>query len=117
MIIRGVRALDQDEFLTLREKIMNLLIKTDKPLTVNEIIAYLGLSPRDHRLVYDALEHIAKTIRRRTDSKMELVMVPPRCLKCGYVFKDLKKPRKPSRCPRCKSERISPPAFIIIEKK
>lgn len=107
----------ENEFLTLREKIMDLLMKTDKPLSVNEIIAYFGLSPRDYRLVYDALEHIAKTIRRRTSGRMELVMLPPTCLKCGYVFKDLKKPRKPSRCPRCKSERISPPSFMIIEKK
>jgi predicted Zn-ribbon and HTH transcriptional regulator len=105
-----------EEYLTLREKIMKLLIETKNPLSVDDIIAYLGLTPRDKRLVYDALEHIAKTIRRRSKGKLELVMIPPRCLKCGYVFKDLKKPRKPSRCPRCKSERISPPLFKIVEK-
>ncbi len=104
------------EYLTLREKIMKLLIETKNPLSVDDIIAFLGLTIRDKRLVYDALEHIAKTIRRRSKGKLELVMIPPRCLRCGYVFKDLKRLRKPSKCPRCKSERISPPLFKIVEK-
>jgi len=40
-------------------------------------------------------------------------MVPPTCKTCGYVFKDLDRPKRPSRCPRCRSERISSPLFII----
>jgi len=106
-----------DEYLTLREKVMNLLMESEQPLTVDEILTLLGLEYRYRRLVYDALEHIAKTIRRKTHGDYELVMVPPMCMKCGYVFKDLKKPRKPSRCPRCKSERIRPPAFKIMARK
>ncbi|MEM2810799.1 MAG: transcriptional regulator, partial [Candidatus Korarchaeum sp.] len=42
-----------------------------------------------------------------------LLMEPPQCRKCGYIFKDLKKPRKPSKCPKCGSEWISPPRFTI----
>ncbi|RLG90644.1 MAG: transcriptional regulator [Thermoprotei archaeon] len=105
-----------NQYLTLRERIMKLLMESREPLSVDEIAAILGLSPRDKHLVYDALTHIAKTIKRRSGGKLELVMIPPTCKKCGYVFKDLKKPRKPSRCPRCKSERINPPLFKIISK-
>jgi len=105
-----------NQYLTLREKIMKLLMESREPLSVDEIAAILGLSPRDKHLVYDALTHIAKTIKRRSGGRLELVMIPPTCKKCGYVFKDLKKPRKPSRCPRCKSERINPPLFKIISK-
>ncbi|MCD6196263.1 MAG: transcriptional regulator [Staphylothermus sp.] len=105
-----------NQYLTLREKIMKLLMESREPLSVDEIAAILGLSPRDKYLVYDALTHIAKTIKRRSGGRLELVMIPPTCKKCGYVFKDLKKPRKPSRCPRCKSERINPPLFKIISK-
>ncbi len=105
-----------NQYLTLRERIMKLLMESKEPLSVDEITAILGLSPRDKHLVYDALTHIAKTIKRRSNGKLELVMIPPTCKKCGYVFKDLKKPRKPSRCPRCKSERINPPLFKIISK-
>ncbi|NPA98963.1 MAG: transcriptional regulator [Crenarchaeota archaeon] len=102
--------------LTLREKIIELLKNTESPLTVDEIIAVLGLSHRDRKLVYDAIMHAAKTVKRRSSGRLEIVMVPPYCIKCGYVFKDLKKPRKPSRCPRCRSERIAPPRFMIREK-
>ncbi len=105
-----------NQYLTLRERIMKLLMESRKPLSVDEIAAILGLSPRDKHLVYDALTHIAKTIKRRSGGKLELVMIPPTCKKCGYVFKDLKKPRKPSRCPRCKSERINPPLFKIVSR-
>ncbi|MCD6300900.1 MAG: transcriptional regulator [Staphylothermus sp.] len=105
-----------EQYLTLREKIMKLLMESKEPLSVNEIAAIIGLSPRDKHIVYDALTHIARTIKRKSGGKLELVMIPPTCKKCGYVFKDLKKPRKPSKCPRCKSERINPPLFKIISR-
>ena len=106
-----------NDFLTLREKIMKLLLESSEPLSVSEIAAYLGLDQRDKRIIYDALLHLAKTIRRKSQYRQQLVMIPPMCRNCGYVFKDLDKPRKPSRCPRCKSERITEPRFKIIVKK
>lgn len=97
---------------TTREKIMELLIKTENPLTVEEMITLLNLkaTPKE---VYEHLEHIAKSVKRTYKNERVLIMIPPTCRSCGYVFKDLGKPRKPSKCPRCKSERISPPAFKI----
>jgi len=100
-------------FETVRERIMKLLQEVENPLTVEEIAAYLGLPPRSTREIYDHLWHIARTINRTSRGRKKLLMIPPQCRKCGYVFKNLNKPRKPSKCPKCKSTWIMPPAFII----
>ena len=99
---------------TIRKQIMKLLQETDMPLTAEEISLNLGheLTPSQ---VYDHLRHIAKTIRRTSGGKLVLVMRPPICRKCGYVFKEIKKPRAPSKCPKCHSQWIDPPAFMITE--
>ncbi len=104
------------EYETTRGRILKLLLENKgRFYTVEEIIRILeiDITPRE---VYNHLEHIAKTIRRRSGGRLQLVMKPPVCLKCGYVFKDLKRPRKPSRCPRCHSQWISDPEFAIMEK-
>ncbi len=85
-----------------------------RPLTAREIAELVGLDPSTgEREVYEHLRHVAKTLRRRLGGRAALYMVPPSCRDCGYVFTDLTEPRRPSRCPRCKSERISPPRFYI----
>ncbi len=100
---------------TLREKIKNLLIKTHKPLTVDEIASELDVEKIDVKIIYEHLRHVAKTIRRESKGSLMLYMLPPKCRNCGYVFKNLSKPKKPSKCPRCGSQRIDPPKFIIME--
>ncbi len=104
------------EMETIRERIMRLFIENiGRFYTVNDIIAILALDLKPFE-VYRHIEHIAKSIKRKTNGKIEIAMQPPRCRKCGYLFTDLKKPRKPSRCPKCKSEWIEPPAFGAIMK-
>ncbi|MET1102117.1 MAG: transcriptional regulator [Pyrodictiaceae archaeon] len=99
---------------TIREKILELLLRSKRPLTAREIAIELGVDPNLYeREVYEHLRHIAKTVRRVTGGRKQLYMIPPVCRDCNYVFKDLKEPRKPSRCPRCKSYRIQPPKFYI----
>ncbi|MGB9827795.1 transcriptional regulator [Thermosphaera chiliense] len=106
----------ENEESTTRERILTLLYKASKPLSVEEIISLLGLEDLTPRDVYEHLEHIARTVKARSKGREYLGMEPPYCRKCGYVFKDLDKPKKPSRCPRCKSEWISPPLFTILRK-
>lgn len=96
-----------------REKIIKLLRESQKPLTVDDILHYLGLDYNERQMIYEDLKHIAKTIRRQSKGREALVMYPPYCRDCGYVFKDLDKPKKPSKCPKCKSQRIAPPSFKI----
>lgn len=57
----------------------------------------------------DHLEHVAKSV----DSGDEQFLVaPPRCSDCGFDrFED--RLNRPSRCPECKSEAVSEPAFRI----
>jgi predicted Zn-ribbon and HTH transcriptional regulator len=102
----------ESDFLTIRERIIELLRSAREPLTAEDIVRILGLEI-PVREVYEHLLHIAKTIRSKSHGREVLLMEPPVCRKCGYVFRDLDKPKKPSRCPRCKSEWISPPRFII----
>ncbi|WP_048058851.1 transcriptional regulator [Desulfurococcus amylolyticus] len=103
------------DFETSREKIIRLLRETTRPLTVREIISILQLNttPRE---VYEDLLHIAKSVFSKSNGEEVLLMEPPRCRKCGYVFKDLGRPKEVSRCPRCKSEWIEPPRFIISKR-
>ncbi len=103
------------EFMSLRERIIRLLEELREPVTVNDIIFMLNLDPSRRSEVYEHLMHIAKTIRRKSHGRRELVMIPPECRNCGYIFTELRKAKKPSKCPKCRSQRISPPRFTIIE--
>ena len=99
---------------TIREEIIDLLLGPDKPLTVGDIKRLLGLPPetKDSE-IYSAIEHGAKTLKARGYT---LAMIPPRCRRCGYTFTGSRF-KKPSRCPRCRSELIEPPAFIVLKKR
>jgi len=100
---------------TIRERIIKLLMEAQRPLSASEIASILGLPAGSEKEVYEHIRHIAKTVRRTSGGKLAVYMVPPQCKKCGYTFKDLDKPRKPSRCPRCNSQWIDPPRFYIAE--
>ena len=105
-----------EEALTARERIIELLEESDSFLTADEI-SYLLNGEVNPSEVYEHLRHIARSVRRRSGGRKVLLMKPPTCRRCGYVFKDLSRPRKPSRCPRCKSEWIEPPAFKIASSE
>lgn len=94
-----------------RERILEILMSSQEPLSVDDIARQLELDPRESKEIYDHLEHVARTARAKYGRT--LLMEPPQCRKCGYVFRDLRKPRKPSKCPKCGSEWISPPRFTI----
>ena len=101
---------------TIRERIARLLEETEHPLSAEEIAGIIGLDPhRDVRVVYEHIRHVSKTVFRRSGGRLQVFMVPPRCRECGYVFR-LETPRKPSKCPRCGSQRIEPPRFIIMKR-
>ncbi|MEL9940211.1 MAG: transcriptional regulator [Ignisphaera sp.] len=102
--------MSEESYESIRERIARFLEEAREPVSADEIANIFELDVKD---VYIHLEHIAKSIRRKSGNRKALLMVPPRCRKCGYVFKDLEKPKKPSRCPKCKSEWIEPPRFII----
>ncbi|MEQ9716001.1 MAG: transcriptional regulator [Candidatus Asgardarchaeia archaeon] len=103
-----------EEMQTRREKIINILLTSEEPLSARDIALFLD--ERDIRLILNDLKHIAKSVRKIEGGKYQLVMVPAQCRKCGFVFKEGAS-LDPSRCPKCKSEWISPPKFKIIKKE
>ena len=96
-----------EEWETLRERMIRLLSETKTPLSTREIAFELNIE--DERLVYEELKHVAKTVKR---SGKTLYVQPAYCKKCGFVFKQ-NLFKKPSRCPRCKSQWIEPPRYLI----
>jgi len=96
------------EWDTRRERIIRIL-SGGEPVSLDDLCQELEVL--DRRVILEDLTHIAQSLRK---SGRTLVMAPPTCARCGFVFKSLRKPRKPSRCPKCKSERITPPSFQII---
>ncbi|MDP2645248.1 MAG: hypothetical protein Q8P24_09935 [Desulfobacterales bacterium] len=40
-----------------------------------------------------------------------LIVDPAECRKCGFVFEDRERVKKPGKCPKCKSTFIEAPLF------
>lgn len=46
-------------------------------------------------------------------SGMKLRITPAECEACGFVFQGRTRLSGPSRCPQCRSERITSPTFTL----
>ncbi len=77
----------------------------DQQCTARDLSYVVSIPERE---VSDHLEHLARSLRAGGE---RLVVEPPACVACGFTFEERTSP--PSRCPRCKSERIRPPEFSI----
>jgi predicted Zn-ribbon and HTH transcriptional regulator len=91
---------------TIRRKIISLM--EGQSLCAKEISADVRISEKE---VYGHLEHIKKTLSK---SNQRLVVIPSECNKCGFLFKERDKLKKPSKCPVCNNESISEPFFSIM---
>ncbi|AKG38860.1 hypothetical protein MA03_05720 [Infirmifilum uzonense] len=110
--------MSQNEEKTTREKLIEIFLNNPGvEFTLNELLLRLNLKERDAKQLLNNINHVAKSIKRLTGGKAYLAMRPPTCLDCGYIFRDLESARMPSKCPRCKSERIIPPSFILLRKE
>ncbi|MFX1262665.1 MAG: transcriptional regulator [Promethearchaeota archaeon] len=95
---------------TRRERISELLEQTDIPLTAQDICNVLDI--RNRATVYEDIEHIAISVKNKGK---ELLIRPASCGKCGYTFAKRKSAKRPSKCPKCRSEWILQPAYVIRE--
>jgi predicted Zn-ribbon and HTH transcriptional regulator len=77
------------------------------PHTTRDLSRELGVSERE---VVRHLEHLERTLR---ESGAKLVVDPPACLGCGFVFRKRERLNRPSRCPLCRGERLSPARFVV----
>lgn len=76
------------------------------PRTARELATALSLRERE---VIEDLEHVRRSVRPGE----RFVVVPAICKRCQSVFEDRARLTRPSRCPRCKSERIGAPKFAL----
>ncbi|MFB0545023.1 MAG: transcriptional regulator [Asgard group archaeon] len=97
---------------TRRQLIIKLLKENKNPLSLDYIAEEIFINKKT---VIEDLSHIAKTLKGK--GKFQLIMFPPQCRICGFIFKNLKKPKLPSKCPKCKKGKIIPPEFTIKEIK
>ena len=97
---------------TRREEIAILLEEAEYPLTAQDICDQLGLLKRS--IVYEDIDHIARSVKRKGK---QVIVSPARCGKCQFMFKKIKSSKAPTKCPKCRSEWIIPPGFLIREKK
>lgn len=92
---------------TLRQRIVELLGEGEWGF--EELRRELEAPPRT---LEDDLRHVERSLRR---GAARLRIEPARCLSCGFVFREraARHLHAPSRCPRCRSERIADPRFHI----
>jgi transcriptional regulator len=91
---------------TTRRRIIELL--TGAPMTSHQLARALSIA---ERLVEEHLAHVVKTVTRERSRRF--LREPSSCLDCGFMFRDRTRLTRPSRCPQCRSEGISPPRYHI----
>lgn len=92
---------------TIRQQLRGLLRRDT--LSFATLRQLLGLSVRE---LEAELRHVERSARA---SGGRLVVVPSVCLACEFSFRDreARHLHAPGRCPRCRSERITDPAFRL----
>ena len=89
---------------TIRREIIQLMM--ENAVTPYDISGELGISERE--AAYH-LEHALVSARR----KFKIEVKPASCKSCGFVFKDRKKVKRPSKCPSCKKGQIESARYGI----
>lgn len=94
---------------TVRHTLLSML--EEGPHTARELSGRVGIPEKE---VYDHLDHIKKTTSK---SRRKLIVTPPECKKCGFIFTKQERLRKPGKCPLCKGESIREPTFTIESRE
>jgi transcriptional regulator len=90
---------------TLRAALKQVL--TGGHFTARELSARVGISEKD---VAGHLDHLARSLKT-TGQRFDVD--PAECHGCGFVFRDRTRLGKPSRCPRCRGQRLAPARYGI----
>ena len=89
--------------MTRREQIIKILTKEEK--SAQQLANHFQVELFE---ILEDLEHIKYSIKPR-----KLTMKQAQCKKCGFVFEERSRVKKPSKCPKCKSEWIMASLFSI----
>lgn len=82
-------------------------LRSPGPKGLDELSRELGVSEKE---LPDALEKLRRSLQHSGET---LQQTAPRCVACGFEFEARTRARRPSRCPRCSSERLTKPRFWI----
>jgi predicted Zn-ribbon and HTH transcriptional regulator len=107
---RSILAMDTaQQFETIRRQLMTAL--EAGPCGVRQLSQELHQSEKE---IYQHLVHVERSLR--TENR-RLVVEPPVCLQCGFIFSGRTRPGPPGRCPRCRETRIRRPRYWISPGK
>ena len=90
---------------TIRKEIAQLL--SDEDLSARDLSQAIGIREKD---VYHHLEHVGRSVAAQGK---KLIILPFKCLACGYVFEERKRYTRPGRCPRCKKTHVEVPLYRV----
>jgi predicted Zn-ribbon and HTH transcriptional regulator len=93
------------EMKTIRQQLIDALM--DREMTAIDLSQQVGIREKE---VYEHLPHIARSVASQGKT---LVVMSPRCLKCGFVFEGRKRVTRPGRCPKCRETHIESPTYTI----
>jgi len=91
--------------MTIRQRITAELEKSS--MTARDLSKTIRISEKE---VIAHMGHVSKSLH----PPKRLIIEPSVCNRCGFVFADRRRFSSPSRCPQCRHEGISPPAFRIL---
>jgi transcriptional regulator len=94
---------------TVRQQLMHLL--SGARMDIWTLSQALGLKEKE------ALEHLPHIAKSASARGARLTVLPAVCRSCGFEFKDRRRLSPPSRCPRCKQNRIDGPWYQITGLK
>jgi len=89
--------------MTRREEIIEVLEK--RAITVQELATLFRVELAD---ILEDLEHIKLSIKPE-----KLKIEPPYCKYCSFIFRERKKLKTPTKCPKCRKEWIHAAMFSI----
>jgi predicted Zn-ribbon and HTH transcriptional regulator len=84
-----------------------IALLSEEEMGARDISQSLGIREKE---VYAHLPHISRSVAARGK---RLVILPARCLGCGFVFEDRRRFTRPGRCPRCKGTHLQIPMYRI----
>lgn len=95
--------------LTRRERAWELLQQREEGWSPRELAEALGTT---EGVVMEDLRHLQRSAKR---SDRALHMLPTKCRGCGWVGR-AEEARRPTKCPRCKSQELHPPRFRVAPR-
>lgn len=92
---------------TARARLLDAL--SPEPLNARELSQRASLSEKE------ILEHLPHVVRSLAAEGRALGILPARCKSCDFHFEAEVSRARPSRCPKCKSERIEAARFSLAQ--